>query len=149
MKHGVGSVMVWAAISWYSILLVPFLPFMAELLQGSMYVDRLGNQVHPMNQTLFPNNDAVFQDNNAAIHTAGTAQSWFEEHEGELQHFPWPAQSLYLNITETFWSVLRTRLKNRFPLSTPLKQLEHYVSGYYSLSCLYLKTLSGLYFKIV
>jgi hypothetical protein len=29
------------------------------------YVDRLGNQVHPMIQTLFPNNGAVFQDDNA------------------------------------------------------------------------------------
>jgi hypothetical protein len=29
------------------------------------YVDRLGNQVHPMIQTLFPNNDAVFQDDDA------------------------------------------------------------------------------------
>jgi hypothetical protein len=29
-----GSVMVWAAISWYNILLLPLLPFMAELLQG-------------------------------------------------------------------------------------------------------------------
>jgi hypothetical protein len=27
-------------------------------------VDRLGNQVHPMIQTLFPNNDAVSQDDN-------------------------------------------------------------------------------------
>jgi hypothetical protein len=26
--------------------------------------DRLGNQVHPMIQTLFPNNNAVFQDDN-------------------------------------------------------------------------------------
>jgi hypothetical protein len=34
------------------------------------YVDRLGNQVHLMNQTLFPNNDAVFQDDNTPIHTA-------------------------------------------------------------------------------
>jgi hypothetical protein len=25
-------------------------------------MDRLGNQVHPMIQTLFPNNDTVFQD---------------------------------------------------------------------------------------
>jgi hypothetical protein len=33
----VGSVMVWAAVSWYSILLVPLLPFMAELLQGSTW----------------------------------------------------------------------------------------------------------------
>jgi hypothetical protein len=35
-------------------------------------------------QTLFPNNVAVFKDDNAPIHTAGTVQSWFEEHEGEL-----------------------------------------------------------------
>jgi hypothetical protein len=41
-----------------------------------------------MIQKLFPKNDAVFQDDNAPIHTAGTAQSWFEEHEGELQHLP-------------------------------------------------------------
>jgi hypothetical protein len=32
------------------------------------YVDRLGNQVHPMVQTLFPNNDAVFQEYNAPVH---------------------------------------------------------------------------------
>jgi hypothetical protein len=55
------------------------------------YMDRLGNQVRPMIQTLFLNNDAVYQDDSAPIHTAGTVQSWFEEHEGELQHRPWPA----------------------------------------------------------
>jgi hypothetical protein len=36
------------------------------------YVDMLGNQVHPMVQTLFPNRDAVFQEDTAPIHTAGT-----------------------------------------------------------------------------
>jgi hypothetical protein len=45
------------------------------------YVDRLGCQVHPMIQTLFPNNGAVFQDDNAPLHTAETVQSWFEKHE--------------------------------------------------------------------
>jgi hypothetical protein len=39
------------------------------------YVDRLGNQVHPMMQTLCPNNDAVFQDDNVPIHTARIVQS--------------------------------------------------------------------------
>jgi hypothetical protein len=34
------------------------------------YMDRLSSQVHPMIQT-FPNNDAVFQDNNAPIHSHG------------------------------------------------------------------------------
>jgi hypothetical protein len=34
------------------------------------YVDRLSNQVHPMIQTLFPNNDDVFEDDFAPIHIA-------------------------------------------------------------------------------
>jgi hypothetical protein len=34
-KHGGGSLKVWAVISWYSFMLAPLLPFMAELLQGS------------------------------------------------------------------------------------------------------------------
>jgi hypothetical protein len=61
---------------------------------------------------------------NAPLHTAGTVQSWFEDHEGELQHLPWPAQSPDLNIIEPLWSVLETRVRNRFPPPTPLKQLE-------------------------
>jgi hypothetical protein len=38
-------------------------------------VDRLGNQMHPMFQTLFPKDDAVFQDDNTTFHTAETVQS--------------------------------------------------------------------------
>jgi hypothetical protein len=33
-------------------------------------MNRLGNQVQPMIQTLFPNYDTVFQDDNATIHIA-------------------------------------------------------------------------------
>jgi hypothetical protein len=54
-----------------------------------------------MIQTLFPNDDTLFEVDSAPIHTAGIVQSWFEEHEGELQHHPWPAQSPDLNITES------------------------------------------------
>jgi hypothetical protein len=70
------------------------------------------------------NNDAVFQDDSAPIHTAETVQSWFEKHEGKLQHLPWPAQSPDFNIFEPLCSVLETRVRNRFPLPTSLKQLE-------------------------
>jgi hypothetical protein len=76
-----------------------------------------------MIQMLFPNNDAVFQDDNAPIHTAGIVQSWSEEHEGE-HHLPWPAQLPDLNITEPLWSILETRAGNRVPPPTSLKQLE-------------------------
>jgi hypothetical protein len=97
VKYGGYSVMVWAAILWY----------LHGRITAREYVDRLGNHVNPMIQMLFPNN-AVFQGDNASIYTAATVQSWFEEHEGELQHLPWPAQSPDLNMTEPFWSVLVT-----------------------------------------
>jgi transposase len=86
-------------------------------------VNRLGNLVQPMNQTLFPN-DTVSQDDNAPIHTAGTLHSCFGEQEGEPQHLPWPAHSPDLNVIEALWSVLMTRVRNRFPPPTSLKQLE-------------------------
>jgi hypothetical protein len=83
---------------------------MAELLQGSTYVEKLGNQVQPMIQTLFPNNDAVLQDDKCSHSHTRTVQSWLEEHEGEFQHLPWPAQSPDLNIIELrgqFWKLER------------------------------------------
>jgi hypothetical protein len=53
------------------------------------YVGKLDNQVHPMMQTLFSKNDAIFQGDNDSIHAAGTVLSRFAEHEGE--RLPWPA----------------------------------------------------------
>jgi hypothetical protein len=108
-------------------------------------MDRLGKQVHPMIQTLFQNT-AVFQNDNAPIHTGGTVLSWFEECDGELQHLPWPAQSPDLNITEPLWSVLKTRVRNRFPPPTSLKQLEDVIQGeWYKIP---LETVQNLYESI-
>jgi len=121
VKHGGGSVMVWAAISWYSA--GPIIRLHGRITSGD-YVDILGNQVHPMIQTIFPNGDAVFQDDNAPIHTSRAVQSWFEEHESELNHLPWPAQSPDLNIIEPLWSVLELKVRSKFPPPTSLKQLE-------------------------
>jgi hypothetical protein len=81
--------MVWAAISWYSVS--PIITLHVRITDRK-YVGRLSKQMHPVIQTLFPNNDAVFHDDNAPIHTAGTVQSGFKEHEGKLQHLPWPGQ---------------------------------------------------------
>jgi hypothetical protein len=66
---------------------------------------------------LFPNNEAVFQDDNASIRTAGTLQSWFEEHEGEIQDVPWPVQSPDLNIIEPFWSLFGYWIEEQIPTS--------------------------------
>jgi hypothetical protein len=87
VKQATREVLGWFGGQYCGILLVPTITLHGRI-TAREYVDRLSNQVHSMIQTLFPNNDEVFQDDNAPIHTAGTVQSWFEEHEGELQHLP-------------------------------------------------------------
>jgi hypothetical protein len=77
-----------------------------------------------MIQTLFPNNDAVFRNDNAPIHTAGTVQSWLQEHEGELVTSSLAITSPDLNIIEPLWSVLETSVRNRFPPAKSLKRPE-------------------------
>jgi hypothetical protein len=99
------SVMVWTAISWYPV--GPIVTLHGRI-TAREYVEKLGNQVHPMIQTLFPKNDTVFQEDSVPIHTDGTVQSWFAEHECELQHLLWLAQSPNLNIVEPLWSGLKT-----------------------------------------
>jgi hypothetical protein len=142
VKHGGGSVMVLVAILWYSV--DPVITLHGRI-TAREYMERLVNQAHPMIQTSFPNNDAVFQDDTTLIHTAGTVQSWFEEHEGELQHLPWPAQSPDLNITKPLWTVLETRARNRFPPPTSLEQLERFkkngIKFYYRLFNTYMSPL--------
>jgi hypothetical protein len=101
VKQSDDSMMVWAAMSWYSVCPIVILN---GRITAREYVDMLGNEAHPMIQTLFPNNDEVFQDD--PIHAAETAQCWFEEHETEFQHLPRPPQSPVFNITESLWSVL-------------------------------------------
>jgi hypothetical protein len=51
-------------------------------------VERLGNQVHPMIQTLCPNSNAVFQDDNAPIHTAGTFNHGLKKMKANFNIFP-------------------------------------------------------------
>jgi hypothetical protein len=72
VKHGGGSAIVWAVMSWYSVGLIITLH---GRITARDYVERLGNQVHSMIQTLIPNNVAVFQDDSAPIHTPGTVQA--------------------------------------------------------------------------
>jgi hypothetical protein len=76
--------------------------------------------VNPVVQ-MFPNNDAIFQDDNSHIHSQ-KCSVWFEEHEDAL-HLPWPAVTR-LKYIEPLWSVLESRVSSRFPSPSSLKQLE-------------------------
>jgi len=58
--------MIWAAICWHSA--GPIITPNSRITAGD-YVDILGNQVHPVVQVFFLNNDAIFLDGSSPIHT--------------------------------------------------------------------------------
>jgi hypothetical protein len=57
--------MNWIAISWCS---ADDIITLNGQITTSDYVDILGSQVHPVVQVLFPNSDAIFQDD-SSIHS--------------------------------------------------------------------------------
>jgi hypothetical protein len=82
----------------------------------------LGYQVHPIIQILFPN-DSVFQYD---VTVPQSIQSWFKEHEGELQYLPWPAQQSSFNIIEPPWSVLKSKSEEQVPALNSSKAAGRY-----------------------
>ena len=120
VKHGGGCVVIWAGIAWYSD--GPIIALNGEI-TASEYADILGNQVYQMVQ-MFPNIDAIFQDDSLPIHTTRSVQSWFEVHEDALQHLPWPAESPYLNIIKPLWSVVKSTVRSTFTPPSSVMHLE-------------------------
>ena len=57
--------MVWAATSWNSLGTIVGL---YGTINNKDYLNILRDHVHPMVQTLFPDGDGIFQDENAPIH---------------------------------------------------------------------------------
>ena len=101
--HRVGS--NWTAISWKSLgLIIP----KHDRVTANDYDAIFGDQLHPMIQTLFPDGGAIFQDDNAPIHS-----------ESEGKHLSQLAQSPELNRIEPLWSILENKPRaDFFPQST-------------------------------
>jgi len=76
--------MIWTAISCYSAGPITTL---SGRITARENVDILGSQVYPVVQ-MFPNNDAIFQDDNPSTHRARSVQSKFEGQEDSLEHLP-------------------------------------------------------------
>jgi len=91
---------------------------------------------------LFPNNDAIFQDDDLPIHTARSAESCFENHEDALQHLFWLEQSPDFNSSLCL-SMFSNAVLNDFVLLTCFHHSHVLVHYSYTDRCLWLSNWMG------
>ena len=65
---------------------------------ATVYVDVLENYLLPFIDSLNNQENYIFQEDNAPIHTARVVRSW--KQENDVDSLPWPAQSPDLNPIE-------------------------------------------------
>ncbi|GFU04088.1 transposable element Tcb1 transposase [Trichonephila clavipes] len=71
----------------------------------------------------FPQDDGIFQQDNARCHTAASVRAWFEEHQDEFTVLPCPANSPELNPIENLWDHLDRVVRAMDPQPRNLAQL--------------------------
>jgi hypothetical protein len=85
VKHGGESVVILAAISWYSA--GPIITLICRI-SASDYVDILGNEVNSTVHMLFPKNTAVFQHEYSPIQPARVFSLGLSNMKTHFNNFP-------------------------------------------------------------
>lgn len=112
IKHGGGSVMVWACLTPKGpgrlhridgiMNAVKYTAILAESLLGTLRDHKLKRS------------SILFQQDNDPKHTSKLAKQWFVDNK--LSVLPWPANSPDMNIIENAWDALDRRVRKRDPL---------------------------------
>jgi len=86
------------------------LDFVEGSINALKYIDILEDNLWSVVARHFPQNNSIFQDDNAPIHRAQKVMEY--RVKNEIKMLSWPAQSPDLNIIENVWQRLKRELQN-------------------------------------
>ena len=110
-KSGQESVMVWGCFTKNK--LGPLVRLEGRI-TAVIYIKILENNLIPFINSLENNDNYIFQEDNAPIHTAKITKEWKENNN--ITSLPWPAQSPDLNPIENLWNQLDRKVRSHKPL---------------------------------
>jgi len=102
-QMGGGSVMIWACIGYKKKGDIVFLP---RKINAEAYRDMLDEQKWEFEE--MSEGEPIFQQDNAAIHTADIIKDW--SLRNQIEALEWPAKSPDLNIIENLWGLLARKV---------------------------------------
>lgn len=118
-QNGGGSIMIWGAFSYEGKSKI--VPLQGKQNAGK-YIETLRHNMLEFNEQKH-GMSAIFQHDNASIHSANLTTSWLEEQE--INIMSWPALSPDLNPIENLWSVLARMVYQGGKQYSSVKELEH------------------------
>ncbi|CAG2213846.1 unnamed protein product [Mytilus edulis] len=131
------SLMIWGCITYHGVGTITVVEGNINALK---YIEIIDNNLWPVVVRHFPDDNYVFQDDNAPVHRARSVQDF--RRETGLKSMNWPAQSPDLNIIENCWWVLKRELQKRTQNINNTKDLEREIRDIWDkLTVTYLKSL--------
>lgn len=109
IKHGGGSIMVWACFSYYGIGKIVIID---GPLTGLRYVDLLSRNLFE-SANMMGLESFIFQQDNDPKHTSNIANEYFKQKGIEV--LEWPPQSPDLNPIEHLWAHIKVKVGQKLP----------------------------------